>query len=319
MARILVVDDEPHLRLILQKQLEKDGYDVITVEDGFQAISFMRDETPDLVLLDIMMPEMDGYDVMRWMKKNYRTATIPVIFLTARSGQYEKVTGLLEGVNDYLTKPYEQRELLARVRNTLDWSRLQRQASPLTGLPGNQMIQQEVLRRISWQEPFAFLYIDVDHFKSYNDSYGYHRGDGLLCRTAAMLCDTLDEHCSGEGFVGHVGGDDFVLITNLDHGLPVAHEIVKRFEEMVPGFYDRKDRERGFIEVVDRQGDITRFPFATVTIVVVQDEGGRYNHVGALGEVVSELKRFGKLQSGSTVVHDRRAVAQVVKAKEATG
>ncbi len=319
MAKILVVDDEPHLRLILRKQLERDGYEVLTAEDGFKAIAILRDETPDLVLLDIMMPDLDGYDVMRWMKKNYRTASIPVIFLTARSGQYEKVTGLIEGVNDYLTKPYEQRELLARVRNTLDWSRLQRQASPLTGLPGNQVIQQEILRRISWQEPFAFLYIDLDHFKSFNDRYGYQRGDDLLCKLSALLCDTLDDLCAGEGFVGHVGGDDFVLITTFDRGCSVANEIITRFDEMIPDFYEPEDRESGFIEVEDRRGNIERFPFAGVTVVVAQDEGGRYSHVGALGEVVSELKRFGKLQEGSVVAHDRRVLSQSEDAKGATG
>jgi diguanylate cyclase (GGDEF)-like protein len=314
MARILVVDDEPHLRFILKKQLESAGYDVLAAQDGFDALNVLGREVVDLVLLDIMMPELDGIDVVRKMKENYRTASIPVIFLTAKSSPTDKVAGLIEGANDYLTKPYEQDELLARVRNTLEWGRLQRQASPLTGLPGNQAIQDETLRRLTRGEPFAFLHIDLDSFKSFNDFYGYQRGDVVICRTAALLCETVDALATGQGFVGHIGGDDFVVMTPVDLGLPIAHALVERFDEMIPELYDAEDRARGSIRVANRQGLVENFPFVSMTIAVATDEGGRYTHIGSLGAVISELKRFGKAQRGSTVVHDRRGTEGAVNA-----
>jgi len=307
MARILVVDDEPHLRFILKKQLESVGYEVLVAQDGFDALNILGADPVDLVLLDIMMPELDGIDVVRKMKENYRTASIPVIFLTAKSSQQDKVAGLIEGANDYLTKPYEQDELLARVRNTLEWGRLQRQASPLTGLPGNQAIQDETLRRLTRKDPYAFLHIDLDSFKSYNDFYGYQRGDVVICRTAALLCQTVDALAAGHGFVGHIGGDDFVVVTPVDLGLPIAHAVIERFDEMIPELYDAEDRARGAIRVANRQGIVESFPFISMTIAVATDEGGRYGHIGELGAIISELKRFGKSQRGSIVVHDRRA------------
>jgi diguanylate cyclase (GGDEF)-like protein len=309
MARIMVVEDEPDLRLILKRQLEKEGYEVFTAEDGLRALELLATESIDLALLDIMMPRMDGLEVMRRMRENYRTAVIPVILLTARSDHHDKLLGLTEGATDYLTKPYEHDELAARVKNTLELSRRQRSASPLTGLPGNQTIQEETLRTITRRAPFASLYIDLDNFKSYNDYYGYQRGDEVICRTSAILCDTLDEMCAGKGFVGHVGGDDFVVLTTVEAGLPLARTVVARFDAMIPALYDEADRRRGHLEVANRQGEVETFPIVSMTVAVALDEGGRYEHVGSLGAVISELKRFGKLQPGSVVVPDRRSPA----------
>lgn len=307
MANILVVDDEPHLRLILRKQLEGEGYGVETAEDGFEAIAILERETPDLVILDIMMPRMDGIDVMRWMKKNYRTAAIPVIFLTARSGVDDKVAGLVAGANDYLTKPYEKAELTARVKNTLDFSLLQRQASPLTGLPGNAMIQEELSRRIAAHTPFSLIHADIDGFKCYNDHYGYQRGDDVIQRTAALIVDIADSVGGDDAFVGHVGGDDFVLITDRASGIALAREIARRFDVLSPGLYDPPDRARAYIEVPNRRGILERFPFMTITVAVARADAGRYDHVGEIGAVITELKQHGKTKSGSVVVADRRS------------
>lgn len=311
MAQILVVDDEPHLRLILRRQLEGEGYTVDTADDGFQAIEFLEGATPDLVILDIMMPRMDGIDVMRWMKKNYRTASIPVIFLTARSDQTEKVAGLVEGANDYLTKPYEKAELTARIRNTLEFSQRQRQASPLTGLPGNAAIQEELARRIDARASYGLIHVDIDGFKCYNDFYGYQRGDYVIRRTCAIIVEEAGTMGGDSTFVGHVGGDDFVLITDYDLGVPLAERIATRFDEIVPGLYDEGDRRREYIEVANRRGVPERFPFMTITIAVALDEGGRYGHVGEVGAVISELKRHGKTQVRTIVVADRRHTSEL--------
>jgi diguanylate cyclase (GGDEF)-like protein len=306
MARILIVDDEPSLRLVLQRTLEIEGYEVVSVADGFRAMTWLRQESPDLVLLDMRMPEMSGVEVVRWMRKNYRTASVPVIFLTARVGQQERLDGLLAGANDYITKPYEKDELLTRIRNTLDLQRMQRQASPLTGLPGNQAIEDVLADRIARGVSFAFLYVDVDNFKSYNDYYGYQRGDHAICRLADAMCKALEAITGGSGFVGHVGGDDFVALTEVGHGRGLAEDIVLRFDRMVPALYDPADAERGYVEVASRRGKPERFPLLTVTVAVVRDPGGVYEHVGSIGAVVSELKQYGKARKGSQVVTDRR-------------
>jgi diguanylate cyclase (GGDEF)-like protein len=307
MARILIVDDEPQLRFILQTQLEHEGYEVVAAEDGFKALSLMHPEPPDLVLLDMTMPGLPGIEVLRRMKGNYRTALVPVIFLTARADRETALEGLDAGAVDHVVKPYDPAELLARVRRLLTLVQVQRQASPLTGLPGNRAVEHEITRRIAKREAYALLHVDIDHFKSYNDYYGYQRGDQVICRTSALLCDALDTVCGGQGFVGHVGGDDFVVVAGHACGTALANEIVARFDAMIPDLYDEPDRERGDIGIASRQGQIERFPLLTVTVAVAWDDGGRFEHVGAIGAVVSELKRHGKSQRGSVVVPDRRS------------
>ena len=167
--RILIADDEPDIRLVLRTRLELEGFAVIEARDGAEAVRVAQTETPDLIVLDVMMPEMDGVEVCNRLRASFNTRNIPVIMLTARAGRDDKIAGLTKGANDYITKPFDLNELTQRVRNTLDWSRQQRSASPLTGLPGNHSINDEIRRRLADQRSFALLQIDIDHFKAFND------------------------------------------------------------------------------------------------------------------------------------------------------
>src|SRR5262249_53088781 len=164
--RILIADDEPDIRLVLRTRLELEGFSVIEARDGAEAVRVAQTETPDLIVLDVMMPEMDGVEVCNRLRASFNTRNIPVIMLTARAGRDDKLSGLTQGANDYITKPFDLNELTQRVRNTLDWSRQQRSASPLTGLPGNHSINDEIRRRLADERSFALLQIDIDHFKA---------------------------------------------------------------------------------------------------------------------------------------------------------
>jgi len=221
---ILVADDEPHILQILRFTLEKAGYRVVTAEDGEQALEFINEERPDLVILDIMMPKLSGYEVCRKMREDYRLSQIPVIILTARGELSDRVKGLEGGANDYLVKPYSNDELLLRVRNVLEWNVRQREANPLTGLPGNIAIERELKRRLGLKQPFAFLYIDIDNFKGFNDYYGYQKGDETISFLAGVLTKTVEKLGSREDFIGHIGGDDFVMLT-----APAKAEFMARY------------------------------------------------------------------------------------------
>jgi diguanylate cyclase (GGDEF)-like protein len=305
-VHILVVEDDPGLRRILQALMLREGYQVTTAADGEEGLKAIEAQHPDLILLDVMMPRMDGRELCRRLKSNQRTSQIPIIMLTAMSEFDDRIAGLDYGANDYITKPYEQRELLVRVRNLLDWGRIQRDANPLTGLPGNHGIEAELNTRIGRLLPFVFMYLDIDHFKAYNDYYGYQRGDHVLRLLALVLREVVDRHGDTTDFIGHVGGDDFVMVLQPEHAQQIGDEVIRRFDHIVPELYDQSDRERGYIETANRQGERQVFPIMTLTVAAVSAEGRDITHVAQVSDIAAELKRFGKEQKRSVLVWDRR-------------
>ncbi|MEZ4649743.1 MAG: response regulator [Candidatus Eisenbacteria bacterium] len=305
--QILVVEDDSDLRKILRAILMREGYSVLTAGDGEEGLEVVEAHHPDLILLDVMMPKMDGRELCRRLKANVRTSQIPIIMLTAMSETNDRIGGLDLGANDYVTKPYEQRELLMRVRNLLDWGRLQRDANPLTGLPGNKGIEQQLRLRLETGGDFVFMYLDVDHFKPFNDFYSYQKGDQIIRLLAFLLRQAVDDLGASTDFVGHVGGDDFVVITQPDRAQQVGDWIIQRFDEQVPELYNEVDRERGYIETKNRQGLVQRYPIMTLTIAAVSTQNQGASHVAEISDIAAELKRFGKSQNRSVLVWDRRA------------
>ena len=302
---ILVIDDESHIRTILTYMLEQEGFQVVQASGGTEALAILDDSLPDLILLDIMMPDMDGFSVLAHIRSRFRTHNLPVILLTARSETQQKVHGLEAGANDYLVKPFVPEELILRVRNMLQLSRNQRDANPLTGLPGNRAIDAELRRRLENESPFGFCYYDLDNFKAYNDYYGYARGDKVLSLLAGILTRHILE-ASREAFLGHVGGDDFVIISNADEALDLARMVIADFDAQVRFLYEPEDWSRGYTELPDRRGDSCRFPPVSLTAAVITDIDGRFAHVGRVNAVAVELKQYGKKQPGSVVVTERR-------------
>jgi diguanylate cyclase (GGDEF)-like protein len=252
------------------------------------------------------MPGLDGYEVCRRMRASFLTRHIPIIFLTAKAERDDRMTGLNGGANDYVVKPFDMPELLQRIHNALEWSRQQRAASPLTGLPGNLTIDHEIKGRLERKEPFALLNIDIDSFKSFNDYYGYARGDGTIQAVATILVEAAQEFESANTFIGHIGGDDFVVLSSTDVAEPLAERIVREFDRVVPGLYDAVDRERGHVEVLNRRHVIEKFPLMTLTIALVSTDRYEISHQAELNDVAQELKEHGKSIAGSVVVGERR-------------
>ena len=304
--RVLVVDDEEPIRKIVTFQLEKAGYEVSTCGDGEEALRTVKEHEPDLILLDVMMPNLDGYEVCRRLKSNYQTSHIPVIMVTAKVELENRLQGFEDGANDYITKPFAITELLVRVKNVLQWSQLQRQANPLTGLPGNVSIEREIERRFQSNGDFSFMYADIDNFKAFNDYYGYSRGDDAIKITADILVESVKAKGNTDDFVGHIGGDDFVVITSVDRSDLIARDVTKAFDRKIKALFDEKDVERGYVEVINRKGTVDKFPLLTMTIAIVSSENGSIAHMARLSDIASELKRYGKTLDGSVVVKERR-------------
>ena len=304
--KILVVDDEEHIRKILKFKLEKHGYAVITAENGEVALQIIRRESPDLVILDLMMPKMDGFEVCKRIRRNFQTAQIPIIMLTAKSDMADKIKGLGGGANDYLIKPYSNEELLLRVKNVLDWNRKQKDANPLTGFAGNRAIEKELSRRIENKEAFAFLYMDIDNFKAYNDYYGYQKGDEAILFLADIITESVNSLGGSTDFVGHIGGDDFVIITSPARAEFIVRHVIDEFDKGSLVLMSEGDIRRGYIEIKNRIGEVKRIPLMSLTIAIVLDEGDRLKHFAQVSDIASELKKFGKGMVGSVVVRERR-------------
>jgi diguanylate cyclase (GGDEF)-like protein len=304
---ILVVDDDPDIARFVEVNLRSAGYDVAVAGDGEEAIDKAMDLRPDLVLLDVMMPRIDGFEVAQRLRKNPQTANTSIIMLTAKALSADKVTGLQSGADDYIIKPFDPIELLARVKGTLRRAKEMRNLSPLTGLPGNIRIQEEIERQVREGRDFAVLYSDLDNFKAYNDQKGFVRGDRLIQATARLIQDAVVEFAGAEGFVGHVGGDDFVAVVQPEPAEEVAKRIAERFDEARTDFYEPEDLERGFVRVEDRKGVMQDVPLVAVSIGIASTSKRRFAHYGEAVAVATEMKSFAKRDAGSSYAVDRRA------------
>jgi diguanylate cyclase (GGDEF)-like protein len=303
---LLVVDDDPFIARLLEIELRAAGYDVRVASDGALALAAAQERAPDLVLADVMMPNMDGFELTRRLRQDPRTATVSIIMLTARGLSADKLEGFAIGADDYIVKPFDTPELLARIRGVLRRSRDMRAQSPLTGLPGNVRIEDEIDARVDKAAPFAILYADLDHFKAFNDHYGFMRGDQVIQATAKLIEDVSTEITGDTSFVGHVGGDDFVVVVGPEHAAAVAQAIVERFDLQAPAFYDDEDRDRGYVEVTNRRGELQRFPMLTVSIGVASTDTRGFQHYAEAVAVATEMKQFTKGSSGSSWAMDRR-------------
>ena len=306
MPTVLVVDDDTDIARFIEINLRLEGFDVRVAHDGEAAQASIEEEIPDLVLLDVMMPKVDGVELCRRLRANPATANLPVIMLTAKSLSADKVVGLTAGADDYIIKPFDTLELVARVRSTLKRNADMRAVSPLTGLPGNHRIEQEIAGRVAEAVAFAVCYFDLDNFKAFNDAYGFLRGDDVITLLATALRRAAGEVGEPQPFIGHVGGDDFVMVCLPEQAEFIARRVIEVFDGSAPRLHDAGDAERGYLEVTDRQKKVRRFPLVSVSIGVAQSGNRTFlDHREAVA-VATEMKKVAKATAGSSLAVDRR-------------
>ena len=272
MSKILVVDDEPTIVELIEESLHIEGYDTVRAYSGEEALEQLARNPPDLVLLDLMLPGMDGYEVCRQMQKDVRLSQIPVIMLTARSAVADKVAGYQKGADDYITKPFDTEELLVRVRAQLHHL-YHDPVSEITGLAGSEVVEREILRRTSNpSEPWTIIYVDIDHFTVYNEVYSYLEGDEMIKLAARVLRDVIASVGNPGDFVGHMGGDNFVIVTTPDRTESIQQLAHARFNAAVPDFYSPTDRSQGYVVSINHEGNLAQTPLATLSFDVVDNE-----------------------------------------------
>jgi diguanylate cyclase (GGDEF)-like protein len=304
--KILVIDDSDLMLNIIRDIIESAGYEAVTASSGKEGLDLVRKEKPDLVLLDVIMPEMNGFEVCEILRNDDSNNLLPIIILTAKSKDEDKLRGLELGADDYIIKPFNPRELISRVNNTLRRIDKNRYANPLTGLQGNTEIMNEINHRIANNEVFAVIYLDMDNFKAYNDVYGFAKGDTAIKMTADLISDNVKLYGDSEDFIGHIGGDDFVLVTTPEKAEILCREIIEDFDRKILTLYNEEDRNKGYITTVDRRNNVMRYPIMTISAAIVTNEKRVITSHLEVAEIAAELKKKAKCVKGSVYIKDRR-------------
>ncbi len=303
--KILVVDDDPNIRELIVETLSEE-FKPIEARDGNEALRLCQEERPDLVILDVMMPDLDGLQVCTRLRNETLTSHIPIILLTAKGMLDDKIKGMETGADDYLTKPFDPLELEARINMHLRRSIRDGEASPLTGLPGNRAIEETIEMRIRAALKFAVCYADLDDFKAYNDRYGFMAGSEVIKLTTQVILESVDKYGDDEDFVGHIGGDDFIVVTEMGRAALITQEIIRLFDARIPAHYEPEDRKKGYIISTDRLGNINKFPIMTISVAIVHNTYRLIDHPGKVAQIAAELKKYAKAMEGSNYVFDRR-------------
>lgn len=289
-GRILVVEDDPDISNMLRIYFESEGYDVAVAGRGEDALEMCRHRLPNVIILDIMLPDMDGYDVCRRLRNSLRTSHIPIIFLTQKDERSDKIRGLELGADDYVTKPFDVEELNLRVRNAMTRSKYESLTNPTTGLPSGQLIEQR-LRQLVQGEDWGIVYIGVQGLDLFGEAYGFVAKEEVLRFTAMILTQTVDRVGTLDDFVGHVGSDEFIVITEREKASRLAEAVKERFDANVGTHYNWQAREQGYLVVEDEEGNEVQAELMTLTAGVVTADDGPFADIREITEAAADARR----------------------------
>jgi len=304
-AKILLADDSHAIRFLVSEILTNAGFTVIEAEDGQEAVEKTYKENPDLLILDYEMPKKTGFEVVREVRSRTGYLHTPIIIFTAVTDKSTKLEGLGLDIDDYLTKPADEDEIVARVKLLLKRNKQKMDCNPLTRLPGNPSIQTRVEAEIASGRPFAVLYCDLNNFKSFNDHYGFEAGDRVLKAVADIITRAAAK--ARDSFVGHIGGDDFIVVCPFEAAESVAGEITREVDQVAPSFYSETDRAQGFMTAANRKGEMENFKFLSIGIGIVHNTKRPLTSFAMVSNIGSELKCLAKQHEGSYYALDRRA------------
>ena len=302
MSYILCVDDEPSISALIRQILRMAGHEVAIAGDGFEALKMVGEHEPDLIVLDRSMPGMDGIAVCREIKANPFLSRVPILILTALATVDFKIEGFEAGADDYLIKPFEPRELTARVNSLLRLVSREGDRNPSSGLPGGRAIANEIERRVERGESGSVVYIDIDHFKPFADTFGFAAADQVIVETGKMLGEIVAP-CGD--FAGHIGGDDFLLVCETPRARPLAEQAAQGFATLVARAVGAENAARGEFGGIDRSGKTKQFPLARLTSVIVPIDPHDWVSVAHLGEAAATWKLAAKSNGGGRIVEAR--------------
>jgi PleD family two-component response regulator len=241
--KILIIEDDLDVAEMLNAYFRVQGYEVYTVNWGEDGVRSCQTVHPDLVILDIRLPDIDGYEVARRLRSDRRTAEVPIIFLTEKRDRSDRLQGLELGADDYITKPFDVQELRLRVRNALKRVSQGSLTNPVTGLPEGALVD-EKLSEVLGKDGMALLFVSIDNMVSFREAYGFVASDDVLRAISLMIVNTMREISRPEDFLGHISGTDFILVLPPSNLIALSERLRVRLEQSVEYFYPIKDREQ---------------------------------------------------------------------------
>ena len=292
-GRILVVEDDLDISNMLRIYFDSQGYEVLVAARGGDALELCRKKLPHVVVLDIMLPDMDGYEVCKKLRSNLRTSHIPIMFLTQKDERTDKIAGLEMGADDYITKPFDIEELKFRIQNAVARTTRESLTNPVTGLPSGKLIEEQ-LRLLMRKDGWAILYIALRDFGSFNEVYGFVAGDDVLRFTAMLIGEAVDELGIPDDFIGHTAANDFVVITTARRAQAIKGKATDRFATEVGTFYNFKHREQGYITVQDTDRHEKQVPLMTLAVGVITQDDGPFADIREITERAAEARREDK-------------------------
>ena len=304
--RVLLAEHDKNITEILKYLLNAWDYEIIIATDGLSVLDMVRHEQPDIILIDSKLPQMDGLQVSKVLKEDFLTAHIPVIILIDKKQIRKKMLEIEQGVDDYIKNPPDPIDLEVRMEMALRRTSHQLHANALTRLPGNKQIEKIIQSKIETEEIFSVAYYDINNFKSFNDKYGYIKGDAVIRHTAYIISTTVKRYGHKDDFVGHIGGDDFIVVTVPECDRLIASESISRFNALSPFHYNQEDRDRGYVIVKDRRGTISDIPLMSISIAIVNNKDRELQNIIELIEIVTEIKSYLKTLPGSNFLVNRR-------------
>jgi DNA-binding response OmpR family regulator len=290
-ARLLVVEDDLDISQMLNIYFSGLGYDVDVAPRGEEALEKTRQIMPHLIVLDIMLPDIDGYEVCRRLRINTRTSHIPIIFLTQKDERSDKLQGLELGADDYITKPFDIEELRLRVQNAIARAERESLTDPQSGLPSGKLIEDQ-LRKLIREKNWALLDIKINQLDGFKEAYGFIAANDVLRFTGMLLGDVLDEIGTNTfDFVGHAGGDNFIIISDFESSGKLIPNLKIKYSESIKTHYNFMDRDQGHLLIKADNGDERKIPLMTLSIGVVSPSTHQFGDIREITELAADERR----------------------------
>lgn len=303
---VLIVEDSNTLQQVIGMALEAQGYICTAALDGASALRLLAEHTPDAILLDLNLPDIDGFELCKRVKSEPKSRNIPILVMTGMGQSGFEIMAIQAGADDFIAKPVDPLVLDARIEMVVRRTRKERYVNALTGLPGNALTEERLASALAAKRPFAVMFIDIDDFKPFNRRYGYARGDLLLRHVADLICESISYVGCEDAFLGHMGGDDFVVTCEPGKAEKVGRAIADAFDMSVMDFYEDEDREAGYFTHTDRLGDVTKYGPLTLSIGIVPVIDQFPTSMITLTDEGTELRKYAESLEGSNVVVERR-------------